>query len=412
MLLSLTVFATAQGQTSRYIYDDDGRLRAVIAPNGEAAVYEYDPAGNFTAIRRLSADALELLTFSPRSGVPGTQVIFYGVGFGAGVSTITFGGGAAGTLVGFTNNTITALVPEGAVTGPVTINTARGTLTTATPFVIQGIILNPTEVSVLDGESVQFNATVIVPGDDQEVSWSVNGVEGGSETLGTITNTGLYTAPPDPPVTFAVTVRAVSLAFPTLEGSALVHVRSLSDFRFTLSTAISIGKGAEFTNRSALSQGVSIGKGNEFVLSTLSPGVSVGKGDGFTFGAMLSPGVSVGRSPGSDGAFSRGVMLTNGPVISSVSPGTITQGSNSTVTLNGANFSGANSVQFFNLDGTVVSDVTVSNINVNANGTALTVNLSLLSFAPLGRKIVVVTTPTKHSIRVDLSINTIQIIAP
>ncbi|HEU4765959.1 MAG TPA: RHS repeat domain-containing protein, partial [Pyrinomonadaceae bacterium] len=38
--------ATAQEQASRYVYDDDGRLRAVIAPNGEAAVYEYDSAGN------------------------------------------------------------------------------------------------------------------------------------------------------------------------------------------------------------------------------------------------------------------------------------------------------------------------------------------------------------------------------
>jgi hypothetical protein len=105
-------------------------------------------------------------------------------------------------------------------------------------------------------------------------------------------------------------------------------------------------------------------------------------------------------------------MITNGPVISTVSPASIVQGSNSTVTINGSNFSGVNRVQLFNPDGTVVSDVTVSNINVNANGTALTVNLSLQSFTSLGRKIVVVTTPTRHSIRVDLIINTIQIIAP
>lgn len=412
MLLSITVFAAAQGQTSRYVYDDDGRLRAVIAPNGEAAVYEYDSAGNFTAIRRLSADDLELLTFAPRSGVPGTQVVFYGVGFGAGVPTITFSGGVTGTLVGFTNNTITAVVPQGAVTGPIVITTARGTLTTATPFVIQGVILSPKEVSVLDGESVQFNATVIVPGDDQEVSWSVNGVIGGSEGLGTISETGLYTAPPDPAVSFDVTIRAVSLALPTLEDTAIVHVRSLSDFRFTLSQAISIGKGEEFTNRSVLSPGVSIGKGNEFALGMLSPGVSVGKGEGFTFGAMLSPGVSVGRSPNSDGAFSPGVMLTNGPIISSISPASIVQGSNSTVTLNGANLIGTNGVQLFNLDGSAVSDVTASNINVNGSGTSLTVSLSVPGFISLGRKIVVVTTPTKHSVRVDVSINTIQIIAP
>ena len=410
MLLSLTVSAAAQGQTSRYVYDDDGRLRAVIAPNGEAAVYEYDSAGNFTAIRRLSADDLELLTFAPRSGVPGTQIVFYGVGFGAGVSAVTFSGGVTGTLVGFTNNTITAVVPQGAVTGPVVITTARGTLTTATPFVIQGVIVTPKEVSVLDGESVQFNATVIVPGDDQEVSWSVNGIEGGSETLGKISDTGLYTGPADPAASFDVTIRAVSLALPTLEDTAIVHVRSLSDFRFTLSQAISIGKGEGFTNRSALSLGVSIGKGKEF--GALSPGVSVAKGEGFTFGAMLSRGVSLGRSPGSDGAFSPSVMLTNGPIISTVSPASIVRGSNTTVTLNGSNFSGINSVSLLNLDGSTVSDITSSNINVNANGTSLTVTLSVQSFTSLGRKIIVVTTPTTHSVRTDLNVNTIQVTAP
>lgn len=397
MLLILTVFAAAQEQTSRYVYDDDGRLRAVIAPNGEAAVYEYDSAGNFTAIRRLGADALELLAFAPRSGLPGTRVTFYGVGFGAGVSSVTFSGGAVGTLVGFTNTTITAIVPEGTVTGPVTINTARGTLMTATPFVLQGIILNPTEVAVLDEESVQFNATVIVPGDDQEVVWSVNGVEGGSDALGRITEAGLYTGPPDPPASFDISVQATSLALPTLVGTAIVHVRSLSDFRFTLSPGVSIGKGEGFTNASAL-----------------SPGVSVGKGEGFTYGAALSRGVAVGK--GADfanaAAFSPGVALTKGPVISAVSPGSIAQGSNTTVTLNGSNFGGASGVRLFNPDGSETFGVAASNINVNGNGSSLTVNLSLQTNASLGRKIIVVTTPTAHSVRSDVNVNAIQIIAP
>jgi len=450
VLLSLSVFATAQTQTARYIYDDDGRLRAVIAPNGEAAVYDYDAAGNFTAIRRLAADALELLTFAPRSGPPGTQVIFHGIGFGAGVSTITFGGGVAGQLVGFTNNTITAIVPDGAVTGVVTINTARGTVTTAVPFVVQGVIVNPKEATAIDGESVQFNATVIVPGDDQSVSWSVNGVEGGSDTLGIITEAGLYTAPPDPSATFSVTVRAVSVAFPALEGTATVHVRSLSDFRFTISPGVSIGKGETFTTPFVFGPGVSVGKGEAFstpfvfgpgvsvgkaqafltpfvssgvsigkgepfaVASLFSPGISVGKVEGFNYGAFLSRGVSLGKAANfsTGGAFSSGVMLTNGPLISAVSPGSIARGSTITVTLNGLNFSGANNVRLFNPDGSETTDITASNINVNGNGTSLTVNLSIHDFAVIGRRIIVVTTPTAHSLRIDLNVNTIQITPP
>jgi YD repeat-containing protein len=285
-LLCLPLCAAAQGQTSRYVYDDDGRLLAVIAPNGEAVVYEYDAAGNFTAVRRLDVDALELLTFAPRSGVAGTRVVFYGVGFSAGVSAVNFGGGGvAGTLVDFTNTTVTALVPGGAATGPVTITTAPGTLTTAAPFTIQGITLDPKEASALDGQSIQFNATVILPGEDQEITWSVNGTEGGDDTSGTITAGGLYTPPPDPPATFQVSIQATSVAIPTIIGTAVVHVRSLSDFRFALSPGVSVGKGAEFTFGAALSRAVSVSKGAEF------------------------------------GAFSPAISLTNGPVITSVSPG-------------------------------------------------------------------------------------------
>ncbi len=394
-LLFLSVCAEAQGQPSRYIYDDDGRLRAVIAPNGEAAVYEYDAAGNLTAVRRLGADALELLTFAPRSGLPGTVVVFYGVGFGTGVSSVTFGG-AAGTLVGFTNSTVTAVVPEGAVTGSVTINTARGSVTTAAPFVLQGVVIDPKEVSVLDGDSVQFTATVIVPGNDQEVVWSVNGVEGGSDQLGRITEAGLYTAPPDPPATLEVTVQAASLAFPTLVDAATVLVRSLSDFRFTLSPAVAVGKGPDFTNAGVLSQAVAIGKGPDYSGAALSPAVSIGKGPGYSEATAFGPGVS----------------LTNGPVVTSVSPSSVAGGSSATVTLGGSNFNGATGVNLFNPNGSTATDVTVSNVSVAGGGSLLTMTLTVQPGASAGRRIIVVTTPTRHSVTSDVNVNTIQITTP
>jgi YD repeat-containing protein len=415
VVLSLSIFASAQTQTSRYIYDDDGRLRAVIAPSGEAAVYDYDAAGNFTAIRRLAADALELLTFAPRSGVPGIQVVFQGVGFGAGVSAVTFTGGVAGTIVEFTNNTITAIVPEGTVTGPITITTIRGTVMTAVPFVLEGVIVNPIEVSVIDGESVQFNANVIVPGDDHGVIWTVNGVEGGSDILGRIDETGLYTGPLDVPATFNVTVRATSTAFPTLEGTATVHVRSLSDFRYTITPGVSIAKGGAFATPFVFGPGVSVGKGPAFtVASVFTPGVSIGKGASFINQSVLSRGIAIGKNANfaNGGAFSAGVMLTKGPIISAISPPGITQGSTVTITLNGLNFSGANDVRLLNLDGSDPFGVTASNIIVNGNGTSLTVTLSTQTFTSVGRKIVVVTTPTAHSLRTDVNVNTIQITPP
>lgn len=78
------------GGTTYYVYDDNGRLVAVVSPAGEAAVYEYDAAGNFTALRRIATDTLQLLSFFPQEGGAGDQITFVGTGFGAGVTSVSF----------------------------------------------------------------------------------------------------------------------------------------------------------------------------------------------------------------------------------------------------------------------------------------------------------------------------------
>lgn len=387
LLCCLSSWVAAQG-TSRYVYDDDGRLRAVIAPSGAAAVYEYDAAGNFTAIRRLNADDLEVLAFSPRSGIVGTQVVFYGVGFGADVSSVTFGGGAAGTLVNFTNNTITAIVPAGAVTGPVTIATGRGQLTTAVPFIVQGIALNPSNAQILEGDSLQLTATVVVPGDDQGISWSVNGTKGGTAVLGTITETGLYTAPNNPPANLSVSVEATSLPFPEISGAASLRVRNFSDLVFTYSP------------------GVAVGKGNQYAFGAFSPSVVIGKGSDFSL--ALFDRVAVARGSNFQSAFGPAVSLTKGPVITGITPGTVGQQSNTNLTISGTNFGGVNSVTFLNSDNSVAFGMSASNLNVNGNGQSMTITLSV-SGASTGRKIVIVRTPTAHSMFTDVNTNVIQV---
>jgi hypothetical protein len=351
-------------------------------------VYEYDAAGNFTAIRRLNADDLEVLAFLPRSGIVGTQVIFYGVGFGAGVSSVTFAGGAAGTLVNFTNNTITAIVPAGAVTGPITIATARGQLTTAMPFVVQGIALNPSSAQILEGDSLQFTATVVVPGDDQGVSWSVNGTKGGTAVLGTITDAGFYTAPLNPPANLSVSVEATSLPFPEISGAANVRVRNFSDFAFVLSP------------------GVAVAKGSQYAFGIFSPGVALGKGTDYSMAVMDR--VAVARGSDFKAAFGPAVSLTKGPVITGISPGSVGQQSNTNVTISGTNFGGANSVTFLNSDGSAISGMSVSNLNVSGNGQSITMTLSV-SGASTGRKIVIVRTTTAHSVTTDINVNVIQV---
>jgi uncharacterized protein (DUF1800 family) len=72
--------------------------------------------------------------------------------------------------------------------------------------------------SVRLGATAQLTATVANT-TNTAVTWQVNGTAGGSATVGTISATGLYTAPAALPSPNTVTITAVSQAAPTVAGS-------------------------------------------------------------------------------------------------------------------------------------------------------------------------------------------------
>lgn len=125
-----------QGKTT-YIYDDKGRLHAVVAPTGEAAIYEYDAAGNITSISRRIYTTVSILSFTPTSGKDGTTVNIHGTGFSLNPAenAVSFDGAAA-QILSNTATEIVTRVPDGATTGPLTVTTPTGTATSRTPFVV------------------------------------------------------------------------------------------------------------------------------------------------------------------------------------------------------------------------------------------------------------------------------------
>jgi YD repeat-containing protein len=70
----ITATTLAQTPTVRYIYDELGRLVAVIDQNGDAAVYNYDAVGNLVSITRQSAGTVSILEFTPNGGPVGTSL--------------------------------------------------------------------------------------------------------------------------------------------------------------------------------------------------------------------------------------------------------------------------------------------------------------------------------------------------
>jgi YD repeat-containing protein len=417
--------ASAQGGTTIYVYDDNGRLHAVISPSGEAAVYEYDAAGNITAIRRLAADSLAILAFSPHEGLPGDQVTFTGVGFGGGVTNVSFNGASA-TIVSVSPSRVVATVPQAATTGLVTITTPTGSVTTTTPFTIAGVRITPSFAALKFGESVQFMAEVLPLTLSQDVVWAVNEVAGGNSTVGTISATGLFTAPN---IRYSsLTIRATSVADTARFADASVRVSDPNDVQSVFAVAVSVQRGDTVSvgassapvsvrynviaekqaasaagvavqygvdggPRAALSSPVSVKRGDTVPAAGLSNPVSVQYPDTIQYGAMTF------------------VSSTMGPYIQSLSPTSVNRGTTITLTINGAGLAGASALRFVVAGtGAINSTFVVTNITVSGDGTSLTATLTVSPTATLGSHIVVVATPVGDSIGVDLGVNTLNVV--
>ncbi|GAC1435200.1 MAG: hypothetical protein NVS1B11_19810 [Terriglobales bacterium] len=85
------------------------------------------------------------------------------------------------------------------------------------------VSISPTSANVVTNGTQQFTATVSGTS-NTALSWNVNGVTGGNSTLGTISNSGLYTAPAAIPSSAIISVVAVAQVDTTKSGIAKVTV--------------------------------------------------------------------------------------------------------------------------------------------------------------------------------------------
>jgi YD repeat-containing protein len=413
-----------QGNTTRYVYDDDGRLHAVISPTGEAVVYEYDAAGNIRSIQRLAADALALFSFSPHEGLSGDIVTFTGVGFGAGVSNVSFNGASA-RVISVAPSTVVAEVPPTATTGPVTITTPRGSVTTSIPFMIAGVQITPSSAALKFSESILFTAQVFPSTLEQSVRWSVNGVEGGSTSVGTISTAGLYTAPNQatPPVTIRATSTADALRF----AEAQVRISDPNDVQSVFAASVSVSRGdnpgtasiarqvavqygVAAESQSAISKSVAVQYGNAAEpTASLSRGVSVQRGSSTQTTALTKPVAVQYENIWGQITALNAVSASIGPYIQVITPNSLTRGATTTVTVNGVGLGGATVLRFINASGSPDSSLAASNITVNADGTSLTATITVSGSAPLGSRIVIISTPNGDSMIVDLGTNKINV---
>ena len=150
-----------------------------------------------------------------------------GAGFTAG-AVVTFDGAPLQTT--FVSSTRLTATGTASATGSVSVvatmsdgtSSNSATVTVTAPASV-GISVSPSSATVPLRQSRQFTATVTgTP--NTSVTWKVNGVTGGTGTVGRVSSTGVYTAPKRLPSPVTVTVSATSVADPTKTASAAVTV--------------------------------------------------------------------------------------------------------------------------------------------------------------------------------------------
>ena len=142
------------------------------------------------------------------------------------VNSVTGGNSTVGTISSSGLYTAPASVPNPATVTVSAISqadsskTASASVTVTAPPSGISVSVSPTSVTLAANASQQFVAAV-TGNSNTAVNWQVNGVTGGNSTFGTVSSTGLYTAPLSPPAE-AITVSAVSQVDTTQSGSAQV----------------------------------------------------------------------------------------------------------------------------------------------------------------------------------------------
>ena len=88
------------------------------------------------------------------------------------------------------------------------------------------VSVSPATANVQEGGTQQFTATVTNT-TSTTVNWQVNGVAGGNATVGTVTSSGLYTAPDVIPSPASVTISAVLQANTSISGNSIATITAV-----------------------------------------------------------------------------------------------------------------------------------------------------------------------------------------
>ncbi len=194
-----------------------------------------DPSASASATASLVAGSA--VSVSPPSATlkPGAQLQFSASTNGTSTALVIWsisGSGCTGSSCGSISSTGLYSAPATAPNPPIVAVTATllsnptksgsATVTISSGTAV-GVSISPTSAQVGVGSSKQFTATV-TGSSNAAVTWSIAGTGCAADTCGTISSSGLFTAPAVPPNPAFFSITATSVADPTKSASASVTV--------------------------------------------------------------------------------------------------------------------------------------------------------------------------------------------
>jgi YD repeat-containing protein len=222
--------AISCSEVAEYIYDDVGRLIAVLDAKGNESIYRYDEVGNLiNIISQSDTSPLFISDFYPREGFSGDEITIYGSGFSAEPleNVVSFKGTAA-TILSATVNRMVVMVPQGAITGKITLLNQNGLATSRDEFTVLfsfgDLEILPSHTFIWGEKTRQFMA--FTGGvETKNVIWKVQDMEGGNPKYGYITAGGSYTAPHTLSGIDEISVSAEDMNDPGKKATARLYIR-------------------------------------------------------------------------------------------------------------------------------------------------------------------------------------------
>lgn len=217
-----------------------------VSPTGLYQAPATIPSANVVSVRATStaypekSDAIQLTitqppvqlwSISPGSSIPGPVTItLNGANFHTGSVVKVNGTAVPTTFLSSTSLRASATLTAAQIGATVSVrvtNTGLGgmdspsvSLTVTAPPTVT-VSLTPASAIVTRGTTRRFTATV-TGSSNRSVTWQVNGVVGGNASIGTISTSGVYSAPVSGTQPTSVRVQAVSQANPAILGQAEV----------------------------------------------------------------------------------------------------------------------------------------------------------------------------------------------